>query len=379
MLMNGTLSGRSDARNKHALDRVHARFLPSVSLLSALLIGGMSCSTPKKFDNVRVVSISEARVPDAEIDRHGFVHVAYVSGNDVYYLRSEDNGETFSVPIRVNSETGFASGGLFRGPDIAVDEADRVHVVWYNNAYVQDRPKDEWGVMYAQLNPGEASFGPNRNLDQTPSDGFSIAVNDRSQVAVLWIADSLYYRQSSDAGVSFSPALGILASPCDCCSTRALLSNEGRLTFLYRANDDDVRDMYLGTYSIDAGTFYRLQLNSVSWTINACPMSGGSLRSETAHVIASWESKGEIFLGLIDQQSSQTGPTEILVSNKGKYPIAIPGSNNYLVAWKEGARLRWQHFDGNGNAEGRIESIATNTRDQPASVYTDSGTFLLFP
>ena len=42
--------------------------------------------------------------PDADIDQTGVIHLAYVSDEDVYYVKSADDGKSFSTALRVNSE-----------------------------------------------------------------------------------------------------------------------------------------------------------------------------------------------------------------------------------------------------------------------------------
>src|SRR5438445_2682268 len=42
--------------------------------------------------------------PDADIDQTGVIHLAYVSDEDVYYVKSADDGKSFSTALRVNCE-----------------------------------------------------------------------------------------------------------------------------------------------------------------------------------------------------------------------------------------------------------------------------------
>ena len=55
----------------------------------------------------------------------GIVHLIYYKGDaghgDLFYIRSRDEGATFSAPIRVNSQEGSAiAAGTIRGGQIAV-------------------------------------------------------------------------------------------------------------------------------------------------------------------------------------------------------------------------------------------------------------------
>src|SRR5437773_1026346 len=63
--------------------------------------------------------------PEALVDGRGVLHVLYFTGEpragDLLYVRSNDYGQTFSTPIRVNSQPGSAiATGTIRGGQIAI-------------------------------------------------------------------------------------------------------------------------------------------------------------------------------------------------------------------------------------------------------------------
>lgn len=73
--------------------------------------------------------------PEAVVDARGIMHVLYFAGEpgggDLFYVRSKDYGQTFSTPIRVNSQPGSAiATGTIRGGQIAIGRGGRVHVTW---------------------------------------------------------------------------------------------------------------------------------------------------------------------------------------------------------------------------------------------------------
>ena len=161
-----------------------------VILLTLTLVAAAGPLQADAAGGVKVIQTPNGGiVPDAEVDGRGVIHLVYVSGEDVYYVTSSDRGETFSPPIRVNSEPGTAYGGRYRGPDVAVGKNGQVHVVWYTNAYQRKLPKDQWGVFYTRLNASGTGFEPARNLSRRPSDNFSVAADGRGRVAVFWMAE----------------------------------------------------------------------------------------------------------------------------------------------------------------------------------------------
>src|SRR4051812_34368015 len=82
--------------------------------------------------------VTTLRVPDGGIypqvqtDSRGRVHVIYFKGDpmrgDIFYVRSDDGGQTFTRPMQVNSQPSSAAIiGIVRGPHLAVGKDDHVH------------------------------------------------------------------------------------------------------------------------------------------------------------------------------------------------------------------------------------------------------------
>jgi len=152
------------------------KFLPVFTLLALV-----TALHPSAAERVQVIPApGNGQVPDAEVDRDGAIHLAYVSRNDAWYVKSTDAGKTFTAPIRINSEPGTVHPpNMYRGPDIAVGKKGRVHVIWYISAYQRKLPKDQWGVFYSYLDPGKTEFAPSQNLNHKPSDNYSLAADEK--------------------------------------------------------------------------------------------------------------------------------------------------------------------------------------------------------
>jgi hypothetical protein len=102
---------------------------------------------------------------------------------DILAIRSDDGGDTWSEPVRVNDD---AAGNLQFFPWVAIDGAGDVHVVWY------DRRHDavDLDVYYARSSDGGASFTPNVRLTAAsftpvlPSEGGAAAfIGDYNGIA----------------------------------------------------------------------------------------------------------------------------------------------------------------------------------------------------
>ena len=352
--------------------------IPVIFLISVALLVLLSHVSSAE-ESPRIAKLPEgAIVPDAEVDHDGVIHVAYLRDEDVFYVRSKDEGRTFSKPVRVNTEQGFASGGAFRGPDLAVGKSGRVHVIWYNAGYQQKRPHEEWGVMYGRLEPGAKTFEKSRNLNRKPSDNFSVAADKKGKVAVIWMAEGVFANLSSDGGKTFAPPQNLKVDPCECCGSRAIYSADGTLSVLYRDKTDDLRDTNIANLSPGKATWSSRQISTKPWPIDACPMTGSFLSLTKTGMAAAWETKNQVYFALLDHPKSKL--EEIRATEKGRYPVVLTSAEGTkLVAWKNGDIMEWQLFDAGNQPAGKPGSGPSSGPHRPAGVLTKKGRFVLFP
>ena len=172
----------------------------------------------------------------AKTDTDGTIHLLYDSDDGPKYARSLDDGVTFGPSIPVVSGGPQTAGLEYSAWDMAVGKDGRVHVAMGTNAWKLKLPREEWGFFYAILDPGTTAFSPVRNINRKPSEGFSLAADDKGNVTACWLADKLYANVSHDNGETFAPFAEIDSSynPCNCCTTSAAYGEDGRLAVLYR-------------------------------------------------------------------------------------------------------------------------------------------------
>lgn len=313
-------------------------------------------------------------VPAARFDHHGVLHVIYVQGADMYHVESRDKGGTFTEPVRVNDRPGYAAGGLFRGPDMAIDADGSLHVVWYSIAWRASRDKSEQGVMYTRR-PSGGAFEASRNLGREPSDGFSIAARDR-QVAIAWHNDDLLkVIRSDDGGGSFSAPTTFDALPCECCGTSLQITPAGKTVIAFRDRAENRRDMYLATLDRDASRSVKTRLDDRSWVINACPMSGTGTVLVNGDAIVAWESDGHVFLSRVTLEGLRRSPP--IKIGEGKYPIALFNGNSILAAWSDGGKLRWQLYDTAALERQAEGALRKSSPHRTSGAVTADGKFLL--
>lgn len=345
----------------------------SKSFLLGLLIG-MSTLAAERVTVVRTPGDGE--VPDAEIDANGTIHVAYVAGEDAYYVTSKTGAKAFSKPLRINSEPRTVHpANMFRGPDLAIGQNGRLHVIWYVNAYQRKLPHDQWGVFYSHIDPGQKEFARAINLNHKPSDNYSLAANAQGNVSVIWMAEKLFVHSSKDNGETFLTAEPVgFADPCECCASRAAYSNNGSLLIDYREKASNIRDMFLLARAPGENGFRREKISGTPWEVTGCPMTGTFLSEQ----VVAWETKGQISYARVDPASGQLRTKEIKVAERGKWPVALAaGDGTVLVSWKHDSKLNWQLFDRSDRPSGNPGSKQTPNSARHAGVTTIDGNFVL--
>ena len=360
---------------------------------------------------VKVVRVPDGGVqPQAAVDSKGVIHLIYCTGDpahgDAFYVVTT-NGDQFSKPIRVNSQTGSVVAlGTVRGPQLAIGKDDRVHVAWMGSSVAEPKlMAHEAPMLYTHLNDAGDAFEPQRNVirDHPGLDGGgSIAADRAGNVYVAWHAPRKLHAGEADRRVwvarstdngdtfstesSFSPGDG---GACGCCGMKLFASDHGDLFALYRSATQMVhRDIYL-VGSHDGGkspTATKLG----PWEIGACVMSTAAMTSTPDGGAAfAFEQQGNIVAG--DIAPGELTPRHVTpvpgAGRNRKHPaIAVNHAGRHLVAWTagtawaRGGSLEWELFDEGGlpvaNSGGSANDLPA--WDAPAAVATRDGSFLLF-
>lgn len=159
----------------------HLLRLPVVVFVSVTI-----ASAEERVTTVAVPGSTETVI--AKSDSKGTIHVLYHDGLHPRYVSTMDSGQTFSTPRALVNREMEKHGLEYHVWDMAVESQGRVHVALGNNAWQLKLPQDEWGLFYTRLDPHTATFEKLRNINQKPSEGFSLAANDKGQVTACWMA-----------------------------------------------------------------------------------------------------------------------------------------------------------------------------------------------
>jgi hypothetical protein len=333
---------------------------------------------------VRVVQTPENGQPVvARTDDEGNIHLLFHTPNGPRYARSGDGGKTFSRSLAVVDQAAHKSGLEFHGWDLALGRKGSVHVALGTNAWKLKLPQREWAFHYSRLEPGAEAFSPVRNINEKPSEGFSLAADGRGNVAACWLSGKLFVNFSRDDGLTFGRAVEVDPgiNPCDCCTTSAAFGADGRLAILYREETNNERDMYLALCDPTLRKVERSQVSGVTWRIDSCPMTYYSVVRDGEGYITAYPTKGQIFTARLDGKGQKSATGEIKTPGRSGMRtgmIALRGSAGHsLVAWKHEGRLGWQTYNEEGKAIERAGSAPSAGAGAAAAV-TREGDFVLF-
>ena len=356
---------------------------------------------------VRAERVTAMRLPDGGIypqvqtDSRGRAHLIYFNGDpmggDIFYVRSDDGGATFTPPIRVNSQPRSAAiVGIVRGPHLAVGRNDRVHVAWMGSDKAEPKATGKAiPMLYTRLNEAGDAFEPQRNVIQNHpglDGGGSVAADREGNVYVAWHAPqddatraqpgvnhatsqpknhersghddaggqnhgghskraamdhdeesrTVWIARSRDDGktfeaetVAFDKKLGV----CACCGMRIFATDKGRLFVVFRSAHEKVNsDIHVLVSDDNGETFEDAAIES--WKIGVCGMSTASFaQGGDGGVLGVWETEEQVrFARFNGAHAHSVAPASMPGDGKKrKHPtVAVNGHGQYVVAWTEG-------------------------------------------
>jgi hypothetical protein len=319
----------------------------------------------------------------ARTDKSGVVHLFFDSKAGPKYAKSTDGGVTFSAAVPVVRGGSQAAGLEYSAWDMAVGKGGRVHVAMSTNAWKLKLPQEEWGFFYASLDPNASAFSPVRNINRKPSEGFSLAADDRGNVTACWLSDKLCANVSRDNGETFGANVEINPryNPCNCCTTSAAYGEDGRLAVLYREETNNERDMYLVLWDQTRSGVTRTRVGRTPWKNDGCPMTYYTVTPDRGGFVAAWPTKGRIYFARLDGWGESSRLAEVETPGRsgmrtGILALCAPDGGT-LVAWKKDEQLGWQFYDANGRPSG-APGAAKSPGAGAAGVVGKDGYFILF-
>lgn len=194
---------------RHAMDaygRLHLIWLgPGARLYYSRVLSAEACDT-RRWETMPLPVSDQALNADIFVDDRDILHVVYAAlGRDVYYLRSLDDGLSWTDPVAVSDVQPTVATSF---PSLAVDSEGRIHVAWEQNQLPDGVPS--LGLFYASSQDGGATWSPPVLFSQ-PEGGYTqprvVALPDGT-VHLLWNARigtrGRYHQWSTDGGATWS-------------------------------------------------------------------------------------------------------------------------------------------------------------------------------
>lgn len=354
--------------------------------LVLICVLAISTYTAETADRVSVNRVPDAsKVFKAQRGTDGTIHLLFDADDGPRYVKSKDDGITFSAPIPVVDSAAQKPGLKFSAWDLAVGKDGRVHVAMGNNAWKLKLPTNEWALYYASLAPGAKAFSPVRNLNRKPSEGFSLAADERGSVTASFLSGKLYAMSSRDNGETFTASAELNPSwnPCDCCTTSATYGEDGRLAVLYCEETNNDRDIYLALWDQGRDAFAtRTRVSTTGWRVNGCPMTYFMITPTDTGYAAAWPTKGQVYFARLDKDGAVLPPGEIKTSGTSGMRTAVLAlsatDGATLIAWKNKDTLGWQLYDAKGQPDGNTGSTKSLGNGAAGAAFPN-GKFILFP
>src|SRR5213592_4225039 len=364
----------------------HRNLCVRFALLSLLVMAAAAGHARERANRVDVIHVPGGfKVVKAQLGADSAIHLLLDAEDGPRYAKSTDAGVTFSAPMTIVDAASRKPGLKFQGEDLAVGKDGRAHVAMSNNAWKLKLPEVEWGFYYASLASGAKAFSPVRNLNRKPSEGFSLAADERGNVSVCFLSGKLFTMMSHDNGETFSeysepnPAW----DPCNCCTTAAAYGADGKLALLYREETDNERDMFVVLSNQRTRSKpRRTRISGTPWKLNGCPMTYFTITRTDTGYVAAWPTKGQVYFARLDKAGAVLPPGEIRTpgtSGMRNGLVALSAADGAtLIAWKNKDVLGWQLYDAKGQPQGEPDS-ATSPGGGAAGIVMRSGRFLVFP
>jgi len=259
------------------------KLLPIFLLLLSLKVSSQSGITWNMGMNISTSTYSNMH-PRMAMDVAGNPLVIWGRMSDQSCFFSRWNGTMFTVPIKLNGTMTVASASWY-GSDIA-SHGDTVYVVMRQSPESSDTSKHVYIVR--SFDGGQNFSSPVRvdfigsNISRFPTVTTDVRGNpivafmkfNNSFMESRWVVT-----KSADYGKTFTVDVkasgwGNSAEVCDCCPG-AIISEGNKSAMLYRDNNINIRDNWMGVSTDNATSFIDgCNIDKNNWMINSCPSSG---------------------------------------------------------------------------------------------------------
>jgi hypothetical protein len=306
------------------------------------------------------VSVHCGRTPTSVIDSSGRLWVAYVHGEFVYVVNSDDLGVHYSNPVKVNSRPEEIYTNGENRAKIAFGRNGEIYVSW---TVVRDGPF--YGdIRFSRSLNGGKTF---EEVHTVNDDGIltshrfeTLFVDSKGNIYISWLdkrdqvatldrgveynGAALYYTISKDNGLTFVKNRKVADYTCECCRIVMSETDHGDVAAFWRhIFGDNIRDHGFAVLGLEDIVIPAQRATKDDWHIEACPHHGPAMvtgENDTYHV--TWFTLGEARKGIYYGRYNPL--TESMIDIR---TVATTGSSHPSISrYGEKLNLVWKQFDG---------------------------------
>jgi len=242
---------------------------------------------PESAPNEATLLSSGANQPHLAAADDGSFYAAFIKDGNIEFSCSMDKGKTWSAPIVAMDAKGKASGGMQRGPRIAVDGKKTIYItapMTFDESELSGKKYPVRDLFLSVSTDGGKTFSKPAQINdatkKAPESLHWLAAAPGGDVFAVWLdlrnrekGQDLAYVKISDQGRKIGKN-GLLPGPlCECCAPGLAVDAKGNPMVLYREGGKTNRSIFLGISTNGGSSFSKVnRINQGETKIDSCPM-----------------------------------------------------------------------------------------------------------
>ena len=273
----------------------------------------------------------------------------------IYVDFSNDEGKTYSVPIRLNKQNQKISVWPENPAAIEISQSGRINVVYYADeeqkstsfySYSDDNGQSFSQPILVSNQAQTAMHYMDKMLVDTDDSTYLFWHDTRHELHVKKQAEgvlSLYYSKKTASEESEFSNQFISKGICSCCRTATALSNTQKpVIFARMVFDDGTRDHALIRMNQEGEWQKPNRVTDDNWKVEACPEHGPAIaidKNNRTHL--TWFTLGDKRQGIFYRQTDDFGKTLSdpmplgNVNQLPSHPDVLALNNRVIIVWKE--------------------------------------------
>ncbi|MCK5334739.1 MAG: exo-alpha-sialidase [Gammaproteobacteria bacterium] len=300
-----------------------------------------------------------AKTMTSTFDSKGRLWSVWTNSQHLYVNHSDDNGKSFSQPVKVNKISEDISARNEHRPKIKASDSGIIYLSWT----IKLKKRFTGHIRFSKSTDNGTSFSQpvtiNDNLDIIGHRFDALSVNKKGHIYISWLdkrdqqlaikagkkynGAAAYYAVSTDDGASFSKNKKIADNSCECCRMAMDIDNNDLPVIAWRhIYGDNIRDHSIVSFSKTNTPLKPNRLSHDLWKIKGCPHHGPSIsinqnnRYHTVWFNNAIKRHGIFYAHSDDQGKSFSNPVSIGDYEKRASHADVKATNNTVyIVWKE--------------------------------------------